>query len=100
MMVSVDGGLYEIIRATFHPFPVLRVGHARAACERMLTTHPLVVVFVERPTAADLERVSEIATAIGAELVIAEDYAEVELLQEHLSMAMVAVQRRRDRVRG
>jgi DNA polymerase III subunit gamma/tau len=99
MMVSVDSALYDVIRSVFHPFPVLRVAHARAASERMLTTHPLVVVFVSRPTAKDLALVGEIAGSIGAELVIAEDYPELELLQEHLAMAMVAVQRKRGRSR-
>ena len=59
--------------------PVIRVGHAAAAVERMVVTRPLVVVLDESVPQGDVLRVLEYAKDIQAQVVRASPALQSEL---------------------
>jgi hypothetical protein len=74
--------------------PVIRVGHAAAALERMLVTRPLVVILDESVPQADVLRVLECANDIRAQVVRASSALESELAVT-VRTAMMAAERGR-----
>jgi hypothetical protein len=68
--------------------PILRVGHASAACERMLTTRPLVVIAGTGIMSADMTALKNRALDTGAQLVLLEECKEEEALTAHLKKAL------------
>ena len=97
MVVQADEPLADLVKTIFTPLPLLRVGHPSAAFERMLITHPVCVVLARRPPPDLLERVTDGAVSVGAELIIADDFDDHTQLRERLAMALVAARRRRRR---
>jgi hypothetical protein len=66
---------------------LIRSNHAAAACERMPTMRPLVVVLGGKPSEDEVSRVEELAIAISAQVVVLSRIKEGDNLDLHLMAA-------------
>ena len=66
----------------------MRVAHIRAACERMLVTRPLVIVFSEALGTDDRRTLKERAEDISSEIVTLPAAIELDALRESLFAAL------------
>jgi hypothetical protein len=69
MFIGSDADLADECAKANPVVPVLRVGHAAAAVERMVVTRPLVVIVDESVPADEVARIAEYARDIRAEVV-------------------------------
>lgn len=76
---------------------ILRVGHVSAACERVPTTWPLAIVVTEGQYAPDAARLADVASGVGAELVVAAAGEAVDALVPRIAVAVFAAEERRSR---
>ena len=67
--------------------PVLKVGHASAACERMVTTRPLVVIAGLGLSRDDLAALRARSLDTGAQLVVLQEIKDEAQLPVHLQSA-------------
>lgn len=80
MFVDLAEREAEMCARIFHGLAVLKVGHAKAATERMLVTRPRVIVFLAKMGADDVATLKERAQDVGGWLVqIEEGISEAEL---------------------
>ena len=93
MLVALADGEAELCATALKslaskPLAVTRVAHIRAACERMLVTRPLIVVFSEAASDADKRMLKERAEDISAEIVALPPAIDIEALRESLFAAV------------
>ncbi len=94
MLVALGDGEAELCTAILKPLTitkpmaVMRVAHIRAACERMLVTRPMVIVFSDALSAADRKVLCERAEDITAEVVAIPQIIDAEALKEQLFLAL------------
>ena len=69
---------------------IMRVAHIRAACERMLVTRPLVVLFAEALGAEDRKLLTERSEDISASIVMLPARVDEDDLCARLLKAFVA----------
>src|SRR4051812_10211619 len=86
MLVDVPVDLERFIARALG-MSILRVNHAHAACQRMPTTLPLVVVVGGERTAEEVALLEEHTLAIGAQLVQLAQVKELDKLELHLKAA-------------
>jgi hypothetical protein len=72
------------------PLQVMRVAHIRAACERMLVTRPLLVVFASSLSEEEQRMLSERAEDISAQVVRVTEPVSAEKMKLALSLAITA----------
>lgn len=70
--------------------PVLKAGHASAACERMLTTRPLVVIVGKGLSSDEMTALRGRALDTGAQLVALDEVRQDGQLAVHLRSALRA----------
>jgi hypothetical protein len=70
--------------------PVLKAAHTNGACQRMLTTRPLVVIVARGLSTADLAEIHSSALATGAQVVALSDVKDESKLAVHLKAALRA----------
>jgi hypothetical protein len=97
MLVNVPADVANDIVEVLAPLPVLKVAHVPAACERMVTTWPLVVVLGGRPTEAELAAVRATALDISAEVVVVNDPPDLTRLRLEVAAAKRAATLTRDK---
>ncbi len=78
---------------------LLRAKHVMAACERMVTMCPLVVVVGGTPTANELASLEENAIAIGAQVVLLSKLENIDALEGQLALARAAAEKVREQLR-
>ena len=94
MLVGLADGEAELCAtalkslARSKPLAVMRVAHIRAACERMLVTRPLIVVFSEVAPDADKCMLTERSEDISAEVVALPPAINLDALRESLFAAV------------
>jgi hypothetical protein len=66
----------------------MRVAHIRAACERMLVTRPLIVLFSAALPADEQELLRERAVDIMAEAVVVPDVIDTSAFRQTLFVAL------------
>jgi vacuolar-type H+-ATPase subunit B/Vma2 len=93
LVVGGDAVLEQWCALTAPALRVVRAAHARAAIERIAVTRPMVVVVAGDVAATDAERVREIASAAGAEVVERAGKGPAEL-EVHLVAAVERASRR------
>lgn len=76
--------------STLLGIPVLKVGHANAACERMLTTRPLVVIAGKGLSTDDMTALRGRALDTGAQLVALDEVRDDGQLAMSLKSALRA----------
>ena len=69
---------------------IMRVVHIRAACERMLVTRPLVVLFTEKLGADDKKLLAERAQDISASIVTVPVLIDEDDLRTRIAAALAA----------
>jgi hypothetical protein len=94
MLVGSDAELLDVCAQAVPGVPVLRVGHAAAAVERMLVMRPLVVVVAESVKKLEVERVVDCARDIRAEVVHASKDLASELVATVRSALLTAERNR------
>jgi hypothetical protein len=72
-----------------NPVSVMRVAHIRGACERMLVTRPLIVVYSEVLRLGDQALLRERAEDIMAEVVVLPRIIDPDALKQALLHALV-----------
>jgi uncharacterized membrane protein len=95
MFVGASADLADECARANPVVPVIRVGHAAAAVERMLVTRPLVVILDESVSEKDKLRVLECANDIRAQVVSAS-----AALASELAVAVRTAMLAAERVRG
>jgi hypothetical protein len=70
------------------PLSIMRVAHIRAACERMLVTRPMIVIFSEALTADEQRVLHERAQDIMAETVVLPEAIDTDALRQTLFVAI------------
>jgi hypothetical protein len=96
MLVSVPAEVAEDIVEALSPLPVLKVAHVPGACERMVSTWPLVVVLGGRLTEAELAAVRATALDISAQVVVLSDHPDPAGLRLEIAAAKRAATTSRD----
>lgn len=91
MLIEVPEELERSIAATLG-MVILRAKHARAACERMVTMLPLVIVMGGEPAEDEVAQVQEYALAISAQVVVLADLPSLDKLELHLKAARRAAE--------
>ena len=95
MLVALDDGdagvCANLIKPLSAPNPVsvMRVAHIRGACERMLVTRPLIVIFSEVLRPGDQALLRERAEDIMAEVVVLPRIIDANALKQALLHALV-----------
>jgi hypothetical protein len=97
MFVGCDAALAEACAVALPALTQLRVSHAAAAVERMLVTRPLAIVVDRALSKTHLERITECARDIRAEVVLAPAGAGGELVAEVEAAVRTAEQNRGER---
>jgi hypothetical protein len=95
MLVGVEDDDAERCSRHLAPLRILRVRHAAAACERMLATHPFVVVLGGEPREEDLDAICAHARDVRAQVVLLRDFGDDGDLRATLIEARRASQRLR-----
>jgi hypothetical protein len=70
------------------PLSVMRVAHIRAACERMLVTRPMIVVFSEALAPDEQKLLHERIEDIMAEAVVLPEIIDRDALKQRLFVAL------------
>ena len=84
---SVCAGLIKSLTGP-KPVSVMRVAHIRGACERMLVTRPMIVVFSAALRGADQALLRERAQDIMAEVVVLPKVIDGDDLKQALAAAI------------
>jgi len=92
MLVAVPAEHVDECVTLLAPLRALKVGHVRAACERMLTTRPLVVVVGGSPLEEEMDTLREIADSISSQIVILSDRLDPARRKLELAGALRAAQ--------
>jgi hypothetical protein len=69
LLVGIDPEIAAACERFVDPYPVLRVGHAAAAVERICVVHPKVVVIPSSLREQEAREVREVAAIVGAEVI-------------------------------
>jgi hypothetical protein len=88
LLVAIPDGLAAACRRAAEPARTLRVAHAPAALQRMVTVLPLVIIIGTAIPAADGEAIRHHAEAIGARVMHESDLEEGEALDVQLRAAV------------
>ncbi len=94
MLVGVPEELAARCSEQLVPIPVLRVGHAAAAAERVAVTRPLVML-VGEADADDVEHLADLGRAAGCELVRVRELGSLDDVPKRLENIAVSCARRR-----
>jgi hypothetical protein len=70
------------------PLSIMRVAHIRAACERMLVTRPMIVIFSAAIEVEEQKLLGERAEDIMAEVVVLPEVIDTEALRQTLFVAV------------
>lgn len=96
MLVGVEDADVERCGRMLAPLRILRVKHAAAACERMLATHPFVIVLGGEPRDDDVEAICAYARDVRAQVVLLRDFGS----EDDLRATLVEARRASERLRG
>lgn len=96
MLVGVEDADVDRCARMLAPLRVLRVKHAAAACERMLATHPFVIVLGGAPRDEDLEAICAHARDVRSHVVMLRDFRS----DDELGATLVEARRASERLRG
>lgn len=92
MLIGVSPDQAAECTATLAPLVMNRVAHVLAACERMVTLRPLVVVLGSEQSDSDMTRLREIADTISAQVVVLSERLDAARRKLELTAALRAAQ--------
>ena len=94
MLVAVGETLAQECVRALEPIKTLRVGHGQAALQRMLSTHPLVVVVGASVDDGDAGAIRQHAGTFGAHVIHERDLERGDLARQLKSAAAIAMRAR------
>ena len=96
MLVAVPEAMVEICTSALAPLRILKVAHARAACDRMLATWPYVVVLGDVTKETEIDLVRATAADISAQVVALSERRD----EARLRVELIGAMRAADAIRG
>ena len=97
MLVDIPDDLVARCERVTEPLKImlLKVGHARAASERVMVTRPLVILVRERPSGDILAMLMDRAVATASQVLFLDEVGDLSKLELHLKAAIQAAKRSR-----
>ena len=90
MLVDLTAEQDRICAEALSPLQLLRVAHVVAACARMMTTRPLVVVVGGEPEPEHMEQLREVVASMASQVVELRGVESVERVKLELIAALRA----------